>query len=96
MKKQNKLIAFLVPVAAVIVLAESVMLISNLSNNSKIVKVVAPTVPATGSGQVAEKVTPSLPVYTVVVAGAKEMKLNQATADKGWRTRRGHTQRGAP
>lgn len=76
MKKENKVVMFLVPVAAVIVLAESLMLISNLSSNNKVSKVaMTPTVvPA-----VTVEATRSA-VYAVTVAGAKEMKLNQTGA----------------
>jgi hypothetical protein len=79
MKKQNNIVRFLVPAVAVIVLAESVMLISNL-NASKFNKTVT-------SGQpqvVTSTVTPvesgiNNAVYAVTVTTAtKEMKLNQA------------------
>lgn len=83
MKKENKIIRFLIPVVAVVVMGESIMLISNLNskNTAKTVAndsqaVVSPIV--TGTDQVSNQ----KPVYEVAVVSspAGEMKLNQTSS----------------
>lgn len=73
MKKDNKVVQFLVPIMAVVVLAESIMLISNLTNNKTANVPVVPTVVPTAVTEAS-----SSAVYTVTVAGNKAMKLNQS------------------
>jgi hypothetical protein len=73
MKKDNKVVQFLVPVVAVVVLAESIMVISNLTNN-KTANV--PAVPTAVPTVVAEATQSA--VYAVTVTGEKAMKLGQS------------------
>lgn len=75
MKKENNIIKWLIPVVAVVVLAESVMLISNLDNSKMATVVPTPTVALPVEKSEATQVA----MYQVAVTtAAKEMKLNQA------------------
>jgi hypothetical protein len=77
MKKQNKWVSFLIPVIAVVVLAESVMLISSLSGQNVVNKSVNVAQPEVTVMPTAAAVQPA--VFGVTVATPdKEMILNKA------------------
>jgi len=78
MKNQSNLVKILIPVVAVIVLAESLMLISNLSK--KDTNVVIDKSKTTTTPAVVTIVDNKSAVYEVSVTTATEMKLNKSEA----------------
>ena len=76
MKQENNLVKYLVPIVAVIVLIESVLLINNLRNRNLSVKNSPQMVTAKVTASVPTKPAVKAPVYSLeIVSSTKEMKV---------------------
>jgi len=78
MNEKNQLIKILIPVIAVVIIFESVLLVSRLSNNSKtaVVADIVKTEEATNSSEIKKVVDPILAL--VFATDSKEMKVGKA------------------